>query len=77
MHYFYASQIYSEALKVRRIITVDDLHIEPVSYSKGHPGVLGNKGTWPFTFREQWNKSKRKLGTREQKHILGNREYQN
>ena len=32
------------------------------------PGVLGNKGTWPFTFREY---------IREQKDILGNRENQN
>ena len=23
------------------------------SISEGLPGVLGNKGTWPFTFREQ------------------------
>ena len=42
--------------------------------AEGLPGVLGNKGTWPFTFREQGNKRKIKLGTGEQKHILGNRE---
>ena len=41
------------------------------------PEVLGNKGTWPFTFREQGNKRKIKLGTREQKYILGNRKHQN
>ena len=43
----------------------------------GLPGVIGNKGTLPFTFREQGNKRKIRLGTREQKHILGNREHQN
>ena len=40
-------------------------------------GFCGNKGTWPFTFREQGNRRKIKLRTREQKHILGNREHQN
>ena len=44
---------------------------------EGLPRVLGNKGTWPFTFREQGYKRKIKLGTLEQKHILGNREQQN
>ena len=24
-----------------------------ITSSEGLPGVLGNKGTWPFTFREQ------------------------
>ena len=28
------------------------------------PRVWGNKETWPFTFREQGNKWKIKLGTR-------------
>ena len=41
------------------------------------PGVLGNKGTCPLTFLEHGNKRKIKLGTQEQKHILGNREHQN
>ena len=44
---------------------------------EGLPEVLENKGTRPFTFREQGNKMKIKLGTPEQKHILGNREHQN
>ena len=34
--------------------------------SEGLPGVLGNKVTWSFTFREERNKEI-KLGTREQK----------
>ena len=33
--------------------------------SEGLPGVSANKGTWPFTFREQGSKRKIKLGTRE------------
>ena len=45
--------------------------------TEGLPGVLGNKETWAFTVREQGNKRKIKLGTREQKHILGNKEHQN
>ena len=43
----------------------------------GLSGVLRNKGTWSFTFREQGNKREIKLGTREQKHSLGNREHLN
>ena len=43
--------------------------IVSLSIKVGLPGVLGNKGTWPLTFREQGNKRKIKLGTREQKHI--------
>ena len=46
-------------------------------YTKASPGVSGNKGTWPLTFWEHGNKGKIKLGTREQKHVLGNREHQN
>ena len=41
------------------------------------PRVSGNKGTRPLTFWEHGNKKKIKLGTWEQKHILGNREHQN
>ena len=46
------------------------------------PGVSGNKGIsiWPLTFScflGTWEQRKIKLGTREQKHILGNREHQN
>ena len=32
---------------------------------EGLPGVLGNKGTWPFTFREQGIFSNNFKGTRE------------
>ena len=53
-----------------------DLRLTAIK-SEGLPEVLENKGTWPFTFREQEKKRKIKLGTREQKHSLGNREQQN
>ena len=33
-----------------------------LSRSEGLPGVLDNKGTWPFTFREQGNKRKNITG---------------
>ena len=51
---------------------VQSVMVDQVFTYEGLPGVLGNKGTWPFTFREQGNKRKIKLGTRKQKHILGN-----
>ena len=41
---------------------------EPFSYillNEGLPGVLGNKGTWPFTFREQEIFLNNFYGTRE------------
>ena len=36
-----------------------------VTIFEGLPGVLGNKGTWPFTFREQGIFSNNFKGTRE------------
>ena len=44
---------------------------------EGLPGVLGSKqGTMPFSFREQGDKIKIRLGTREQEHVLGNGKHQ-
>ena len=31
----------------------DRLVVMETMINEGLPGVLGNKGTWPFTFREQ------------------------
>ena len=41
--------------------------------SEGLPGVLGNKGTWPMSTREQGNKDRISKGTRERKTFYGTR----
>ena len=43
----------------------------------GSPRGFREQGNMAVNFLEHGNKGKIKLGTREQKHILGNREHQN